>query len=136
VGVICRECANKFYLGTDNHCHPFELGCVEYNKGLCTKCLSAFELTNSSCVIDGCQTYNGAGCKVCQQGYVRTVRETCQMENCQKSAKGVCQVCNNGYSVDGTGRCSKTDKVCMRVRSNGTCEKCSDGFFVNSTGRC
>lgn len=52
IGVVCINCATRFYIGPDNICKPASQTCDTYNmsNGVCFSCYVSYSLVNGTCI--------------------------------------------------------------------------------------
>lgn len=132
---VCRLCAAQFFLGKDQQCTPYQVGCVEYNGGVCSRCSLPFELVDGSCVIDGCTAANKDGCTNCVSPYIlEQSSRVCKIRFCLRSRNGKCLSCQAGYTANADGVCVISDVNCLDVNTLGVCTTCVNGYHVEPTG--
>ena len=129
---ICMECANRFYLASDNKCMPVNPLCKTSSpaNGACLTCYPGYTLSGRDCVVGSerdanCQTFNGELCVKCYKNfYLNSGSGKCMAVNplCRTSNEftGECTSCYPGYEIirGGCEVAQSTDPNCKTLNGN------------------
>ena len=157
-GKFCWECAEPYYLGTEDHLCSLADNCaIIENEFRCKKCMEDFclDINKGMCfenykidddsdkIYFACNRTNeeGNSCEECLYGFQVGEKGLCiNINNCTEIANGICIKCDKNYcSNDDFGCLNSYDPNCVKCNNYtdfNWCSECEQGFIINSFGFC